>query len=90
VSGSKLITGLLAAMSKRPIRCPVPSGTRPGAASRYLVVWLVTVQLSPADPAGKQRETAKFITQTDRRSAAGMSGPAAGRITAEDAGLGLT
>jgi hypothetical protein len=61
------ITRLLAAMSEWPIWCPVPAGTGHGAASRYLAVWLVTVQLSPGGSAGKQPETANFITQTDRR-----------------------
>jgi hypothetical protein len=59
-------------MSEWPISRPVPAGTGRGAASRYLAVWLVTVQLSPAASAGKQPETANVITQTDRHSAAGM------------------
>jgi hypothetical protein len=67
-----LITGLLAAMSEWPIWRLVPAGTGRSAVSRYLAVWLVTVQLSPAASAGKQPETANFITQTDRRSGAGM------------------
>jgi hypothetical protein len=62
-----------AAMSEWPIWCPVRAGAGRGAASRYLAVWLVTVQLSPAAAAGKQQETANVITQTDRRSGAGMS-----------------
>jgi hypothetical protein len=60
-------------MSEWPIWCPVPGGAGRGAASRYRAVWLATVQLSPVAVAGKQPETANVITQTDRRSGAGVS-----------------
>ena len=59
-------------MSEWPIWYPVPGETGRGAVSRYLVVWLVTVQLSPVASAGKQPGTANVITQTDRHSGAGL------------------
>jgi NAD(P)-dependent dehydrogenase (short-subunit alcohol dehydrogenase family) len=60
-------------MREWPIWCPVPAGTGHGDVALPSRL-ACHCQLSPAASAGKQRETANFITQTDRRSAVVMLG----------------
>src|SRR5487761_1873679 len=53
-------------------------GACPAAASRYLAVWLVTLQSTPAGRRRKQPETANLITQIDSRASARPAGTGSG------------
>src|SRR5690242_9102727 len=55
-------------------------GPGPAAASRYLAVWLVTLQSSPGAPKRKQPKTANLITQIDGRPSAPPGGNQRGSI----------